>query len=43
MRQAREPVLVMDYLSQTGLDVLKGSDIIKKAPELYDLDRGISG
>jgi uncharacterized protein (DUF1501 family) len=27
--------LVMDYLSQTGLDVLKGADIIKKAPETY--------
>ena len=27
--------VVMDYLSQTGLDVLKGSDIIKKAPETY--------
>jgi uncharacterized protein (DUF1501 family) len=26
---------VMDYLSQTGLDVLKGADIIKKAPETY--------
>jgi uncharacterized protein (DUF1501 family) len=27
--------LVMDYLSQTGLDVLKGADMIKKAPETY--------
>lgn len=27
--------LVMDYLSQTGLDVLKGADIIKKAPQTY--------
>jgi uncharacterized protein (DUF1501 family) len=27
--------LVMDYLSQTGLDVLKGADIIKRAPEIY--------
>ncbi len=26
---------VMDYLSQTGLDVLKGADIIKKAPAMY--------
>jgi uncharacterized protein (DUF1501 family) len=26
---------VMDYLSQTGLDVLKGADTIKKAPQTY--------
>lgn len=26
---------VMDYLSQTGLDVLKGADIIKQAPAMY--------
>ncbi len=26
---------VQDYLSQTGLDVLQGADIIKKAPETY--------
>jgi len=25
----------MDYLSQTGLDVLKGVDMLKKAPEMY--------
>ena len=27
--------IVMDYLSQTGLDVIKGSDELKKAPALY--------
>jgi uncharacterized protein (DUF1501 family) len=27
--------VVMDYLAHTGLDVLKGADIIKKAPALY--------
>ena len=27
--------IVMDYLSQTGLDVIKGSDELKKAPVLY--------
>ena len=26
---------VMDYLGQTGLDALKGADILKKAPEKY--------
>ena len=26
---------VMDYLGQTGLDALKGADILKKAPEAY--------
>ncbi|MEE3004365.1 MAG: DUF1501 domain-containing protein [Chloroflexota bacterium] len=26
---------VMDYLGQTGLDALKGADILKKAPETY--------
>jgi len=26
---------VSDYLSQTGLDVLKGADILKTAPEIY--------
>ena len=27
--------IVMDYLSQTGLDVIKGSDELKKAPAMY--------
>jgi uncharacterized protein (DUF1501 family) len=27
--------LVNDYLSQTGLDALKGADILKTAPEMY--------
>ena len=27
--------VVMDYLSQTGLDVIKGSDELKKAPAMY--------
>ena len=27
--------IVMDYLSQTGLDVIKGADELKKAPEMY--------
>ena len=27
--------IVMDYLSQTGLDVIKGADELKKAPEKY--------
>ena len=27
--------IVMDYLSQTGLDVIKGSDALKKAPAMY--------
>ena len=27
--------VVMDYLSQTGLDVIKGADELKKAPEMY--------
>lgn len=26
---------VMDYLSQTGLDALKGADILRTAPEMY--------
>ena len=26
---------VMDYLGQTGLDTLKGADILKKAPKMY--------
>lgn len=30
--------LVQDYLSQTGLDVLKGADVIKKAPQTYHSD-----
>lgn len=29
---------VMDYLSQTGLGVLKGADILKKAPAMYESD-----
>ena len=28
----------MDYLSQTGLDALKGADILKAAPDLYASD-----
>ena len=27
--------IVMDYLSQTGLDVIKGADELKKAPAMY--------
>ena len=27
---------VMDYLGQTGLDALKGADILKTAPEIYN-------
>ena len=27
--------MVMDYLSQTGMDALKGADILSTAPELY--------
>jgi uncharacterized protein (DUF1501 family) len=27
---------VMDYLGQTGLDALKGADILKTAPEMYN-------
>jgi hypothetical protein len=27
--------LVMDYMSETGLDSLKGEDILKVAPEKY--------
>ena len=27
---------VMDYLGQTGLDALKGADMLKTAPEMYD-------
>ncbi len=30
--------VVMDYLSQTGLDVIKGSDELKKAPAMYQSD-----
>lgn len=30
--------VVMDYLSQTGLDVIKGSDELKKAPAMYTSD-----
>lgn len=30
--------IVMDYLSQTGLDVIKGADELKKAPALYKSD-----
>ena len=29
---------VMDYLGQTGIDVLSGADILKKAPEMYTSD-----
>ena len=29
---------VMDYLGQTGLDALKGADILKTAPEMYSSD-----
>ncbi len=29
---------VMDYLSQTGMDVLKGADILKQAPAMYSSD-----
>jgi uncharacterized protein (DUF1501 family) len=29
---------VNDYLSQTGLDVLKGADILSKAPQMYSSD-----
>ena len=28
--------MVMDYLGQTGLDALKGADILKQAPEMYE-------
>ncbi len=27
--------MVMDYLSRTGMDVLTGADLLKRAPELY--------
>ena len=30
--------VVMDYLAQTGSDVLRGADILKKAPEMYSSD-----
>ena len=30
--------IVMDYLSQTGLDVIKGADELKKAPAMYQSD-----
>ena len=30
--------MVMDYLSQTGLDVIKGADELKKAPAMYESD-----
>jgi uncharacterized protein (DUF1501 family) len=30
--------LVMDYLTQTGLDVLTGADLLKKAPAAYTSD-----
>ncbi len=30
--------IVMDYLSQTGLDVIKGADELKKAPAMYTSD-----
>ena len=30
--------IVMDYLSQTGLDVIKGADELKKAPAMYKSD-----
>ena len=29
---------VWDYLAQTGTDVLRGADILKKAPEMYSSD-----
>ena len=29
---------VRDYLAQTGISVLKGADILKKAPEMYSSD-----
>ena len=31
----------MDYLGQTGLDALKGADILKAAPDMYTVLRGI--
>ena len=30
--------VVMDYLAQTGGDVLKGAEVLKKAPEMYSSD-----
>jgi uncharacterized protein (DUF1501 family) len=30
--------VVMDYLAQTGADVLKGADILKRAPAMYSSD-----